>query len=145
LLNKIVELIKWIKICPAIILIVKRKIKVRGRIKNLNNSIRIIIGISKFLVPNGKIWIKKLLFIFVNEINKIGNHKIIIIYKFILIWLVILKLKKFNLKKFINRINENIITKKKSLIIFIKINKKYFFKKYFNILIFLNKEIKIKK
>lgn len=85
--------------------------------KNLNNSIKIIIGINILLVPIGKMWIKKLLFFFVKEIIKIGIHKLIIIIIFNLKCLVKLKLKKFNDNIFKIKTKINILMKKKFLLI----------------------------
>ena len=50
---KIISLIKFTNTCPAIRLIDKRRIKVKGRIKKLNNSIKINIGAKIIDVPIG--------------------------------------------------------------------------------------------
>lgn len=82
----------------------RRKNKVNGRIKKLNNSINTIIGISKFTVPNGTKWFKKEFFFLVIDKTKMGVHNIKIITIFKLVWLVKLNKYKFNLKKFKKKI-----------------------------------------
>lgn len=144
LLNKIIILIKETKTCPAIILIDKRKNRVKGRIKKLINSIKIIIGIRKIPVENGSKWTKKL-FILIKFINKRGNHRKKIIKRLKLTWLVSPKLNIFKLKKFKRKIIKKIAFKKKLLEILKFKKNNIFFNKIENLLIFEKKEKKTKK
>lgn len=80
---KIRFLFSEIMMCPAIILAVRRRVRVSGRMRNLIVSIMNMNGISRFGVPWGIKWIRKCFFFLDIKIVRMGIHIINTIVRFI--------------------------------------------------------------